>query len=135
MPKLKFSAWLVHWSEASLPSFERNAHLMARVYPCWYLCSPAGQPLRRADSPTALRQRVKDAAAANQVEIWPLISNYNAALKDFDPALMRLIMGDPATRKAHIARLILLVREESGKAPLELIRLDELVGSIGSELR
>ncbi len=30
---------------------------------------------------------------------------------------------------------ILLVREESGKAPLELIRLDELVSSIGSELR
>jgi signal transduction histidine kinase len=30
---------------------------------------------------------------------------------------------------------ILLVREESGKAPLELIRLDELVNSIGSELR
>src|SRR6185437_3077534 len=30
---------------------------------------------------------------------------------------------------------ILLVREESGKAPLELIRLDELVDSIGSELR
>jgi signal transduction histidine kinase len=30
---------------------------------------------------------------------------------------------------------ILLVREESGKAPPELIQLDELVGSIGSELR
>jgi signal transduction histidine kinase len=30
---------------------------------------------------------------------------------------------------------ILLVREESGKAPLELIRLDELVNGIGSELR
>jgi signal transduction histidine kinase len=30
---------------------------------------------------------------------------------------------------------ILLVREESGKAPLELIRLDELVNNIGSELR
>jgi len=30
---------------------------------------------------------------------------------------------------------ILLVREESGKAPPELIQLDELVGSIGAELR
>ena len=30
---------------------------------------------------------------------------------------------------------ILLVREESGKAPPELIQLDEFVGSIGSELR
>ena len=30
---------------------------------------------------------------------------------------------------------ILLVREESGKAPPELIQLDELVGTIGSELR
>ncbi|HZP10662.1 ATP-binding protein [Methyloceanibacter sp.] len=30
---------------------------------------------------------------------------------------------------------ILLVREESGKAPLELIRLDELVNSIGADLR
>src|SRR4029077_21079448 len=30
---------------------------------------------------------------------------------------------------------ILLVREESGKAPPELIQLDELVGSIASELR
>ena len=30
---------------------------------------------------------------------------------------------------------ILLVREESGKASPELIRLDELVGSIGAELR
>ena len=30
---------------------------------------------------------------------------------------------------------ILLVREESGKAPPELIQLDELVGSIGTELR
>ena len=87
MPKLKFNAWLVHWSGASLPSFEAHAHLMSRVYPCWYLCSPAGQPLRRADSPAPLRQRVKDAAAAHGVEVWPLISNYNAAIKDFDPAL------------------------------------------------
>jgi hypothetical protein len=30
---------------------------------------------------------------------------------------------------------ILLVREESGNAPPELIQLDELVGSIGAELR
>jgi len=30
---------------------------------------------------------------------------------------------------------ILLVREESGKAPPELVQLDELVGSIGAELR
>jgi signal transduction histidine kinase len=36
----------------------------------------------------------------------------------------------------HIAdSAILLVREESGKAPPELIQLDELVGSIGAELR
>lgn len=115
MPKLKFNAWLVHWSGASLPSFEAHAHLMSRVYPCWYLCSPAGQPLRRADSPAPLRQRVKDAAAAHGVEVWPLISNYNAAIKDFDPALMCLIMGDPATRQAHIARLIQLVQEDGAQ--------------------
>ena len=115
MPKLKFNAWLVHWSESSLPSFEVNAHLMARVYPCWYLCSPAGMPLRRADATPALRQRVKDAAAANGVEVWPLISNYNAAVKDFDPALMRLIMGDPATSQAHIALLIDYVREDGAQ--------------------
>lgn len=115
MPKLKFSAWLVHWNEASLLSFEHNAARMARVYPCWYLCGPAGLPQRRADSPAPLRGRVRDVAAAQGVAVWPLISNHSAALGDFDPALMRLIMGDPATRAAHIAALLRLVREDGAQ--------------------
>jgi spore germination protein len=115
MPKLKFSAWLTHWNDASLASFEANAALMARVYPVWYVCSEAGLPMRRADSTPALRQRVSAKAKEHGLEVWPLISNFNYSGGDFDPALMRLIMGEGATRRAHIARLLEYVIEDGAQ--------------------
>ena len=113
--RLRFSGWMTHWNEASLASFEANAGLMARVYPVWYTTSAAGLPMRRKDSTDALRQRVRARARAAGIEIWPLISNFNYLVGDFDPALMRLIMGDPATRKAHIARLLQYVQEDGAQ--------------------
>jgi spore germination protein YaaH len=103
---LRFSACLTHWDEAGLASFEAHAGLMSRVYPFWYAISAAGLPMRRKDSPSALRQRVLSRAQAAGVECWPLISSFDPAVGSYHPALMRLVMGDPSTRKAHIARLL-----------------------------
>lgn len=115
MPRLKFSAWLTHWSSASLASFEAHAKLMTRVYPCWFTTSAAGMPMRRHDSSAALRARVMQVAKDAGVEVWPLISNHNPVLGDFDPALMRLVMGDAGTRGAHIQKLLELVREDGAQ--------------------
>ena len=115
MPRLRFSAWLTHWNDASLASFEANAKLMARVYPVWYTTSVAGLPMRRKDSTPALRQRVSAVAKEAGLELWPLISNFNPLVGDFDPSLMRLIMGDPSTRSAHIARLLEYVLEDGAQ--------------------
>jgi spore germination protein len=115
MPRLRFSAWLTHWNELSYASFQAHASLLSRVYPVWYVCSPAGLPLRRSDSPVALRQAVIATAKAQGVEVWPLVSNWHAAANDFDPSLMRLIMGDPQTRRMHIRRLLALVQEDGAQ--------------------
>jgi len=115
VPGLKFSAWLIHSRPESLASFKAHAGLMARVYPVWYLTGPAGQPIRRPDATPALRTRVLGVAQDHGLQVWPLISNHNAALGDFDPALMRLVMGDPSTRRAHIAQLLDFVRADGAQ--------------------
>jgi spore germination protein YaaH len=103
---LRFSACLTHWDGASLASFEAHAGLLTRVYPFWYAISVAGLPMHRRDSPAALRQRVGDGARAAGVELWPLVSSFDPQVGTYNPALMRLVMGDPSTRRAHIARLL-----------------------------
>jgi spore germination protein len=115
VPRLSFSAWLTHWNTASLASFQANAALLARVYPVWYICSPAGLPMRRPDATAALRRAVTEAAKAHGVEVWPLVSNWHAGARDFDPALMRLIMDDGDTRRLHISRLVQLVQEDGAQ--------------------
>jgi spore germination protein YaaH len=112
---LKFSAWLTHWDGASLASFEAHAGLMTRVYPVWYLTAPDGLPYRRPDAADALRDRVRAAAAGAGVEVWPLISNHNPAIGNFDPAITRLLVSDAKARAVHIAGLLALVREDGAQ--------------------
>lgn len=113
--KLKFSAWLTHWNPASLASFEANAHLMARVYPVWINLGDGGLPKRRSEATEALRRRVLEIAKANNVEVWPLISNFNEGKQIWDGDVMRLVMGDRGTRKGHILRLLEYVKEDGAQ--------------------
>jgi spore germination protein YaaH len=105
MPALTVSAWLDPFSEASLSSLESHAGLLARVYPLWYGCGPAGLP-RPLPGLDGARGRILAAARAHGVELWPLVSNYDPEARTFDPAVLRLILGDQSTRKAHIAALL-----------------------------
>ncbi|HEX7533203.1 MAG TPA: histidine kinase dimerization/phospho-acceptor domain-containing protein, partial [Methyloceanibacter sp.] len=89
-----------------------SARLKSAVESRMRLVAAAGHDLRTPI--TRMRLRAEFVEDQEDRELW---------LRDLDE-LERI--ADSA---------ILLVREESGKAPLELIRLDELVGSIGSELR
>ncbi len=114
MPALKFSAWLDPLNEASLSSFERHAGLLARIYPLWYGCGPAGLPLRRLGSESG-RRRALDAAQACGVELWPLLGNFDFASGAFDPALLRLILGDASTRRAYVAALLQGAKEDGAR--------------------
>ena len=89
-----------------------SARLKSAVESRMRLVAAAGHDLRTPI--TRMRLRAEFVEDQEDRELW---------LRDLDE-LERI--ADSA---------ILLVREESGKAPLELIRLDELVGTIGSELR
>jgi len=115
MPPLSFSAWMDPADPAALASFEANAGRLARVYPDWYRVSATGTPFRRREAGAAHRARVLDVARVCPVRIWPMVGNRDAGQGGFDPALMRLIMGDMATRRAHIAALRRLVEEDSAQ--------------------
>jgi spore germination protein YaaH len=88
---------------------------MARVYPVWYLTGEDGLPVRRPDATPVLRARVLELARVHGVEVWPLISNHSAARGEFDPDLMRRVMGDASLRRAHIRNLLDRVREDGGQ--------------------
>lgn len=115
MGKLKFSAWLAPWNDHSLASFEANAGRLTRVYPTWYGTGPAGAPYRHREGTAAMREKVRAAAAAAGVDVWPLIANYSASLGDFDPGRMRLLMAERATRRMHIEKLLGLCAEDGAQ--------------------
>jgi spore germination protein YaaH len=112
---LRFSACLAPWDPSGLASFEAHAPQISRVYPFWYAISAAGMPLRRKDSPAAYRQRITQVAKSAGTELWPLISSFDPQSGSYDPALMRLVMGEHATRKAHIVRLIQFAKEDGAQ--------------------
>ena len=115
MPKLKYSAWLTHWSPAGLASFEAHARLLTRVYPVWYNMGDAGAPKRRHEASEELRARVMGVAKQHGLEVWPLISNFNERTRKWDKDVMRLVMGDAATRGMHIQRLLQFVQEDGAQ--------------------
>jgi signal transduction histidine kinase len=83
----------------------------------------------------AMESRMRLVAAAGHDLRTPITRmRLRAEFVDDDEERKRWLTDlDELARIADSA--ILLVREESGKAPPELIQLDELVGSIGAELR
>lgn len=113
--KLKFSAWLTHWSPAGLASFEAHAKLMTRVYPVWYNVGEAGAPKRRPEATDELRARVMATAKVHGLDVWPLVSNFNERTRKWDKDVMRLVMGDKATRGMHIHRLLKFVKEDGAQ--------------------
>jgi spore germination protein YaaH len=110
--KLKFSAWLTHWNDASFASFQAHAQHLARVYPVWIHLGEGGLPKRRKEATLEKRAEVLATAKAHNVEVWPLISNFNERTQEWDGALMRMVMGDRGTRKGHILNLLELVRQD-----------------------
>ena len=115
MPKLKFNAWLTHWSDASFDSFKAHAPLMARVYPVWYTVGEGGMPQRRPEATLLRRQAVLDVAKDASCEVWPLISNFSEKKQEWDGGIMRMVMGERNVRKGHILRLLALVKEDGAQ--------------------
>jgi spore germination protein YaaH len=113
--KLKFNAWLTHWSEAGFQSFQTHANLITRVYPSWINIGDGGLPKRKAEATLERRQAVIEVAKARGIEVWPLINNFDERTREWDGGIMRLLMGDAGTRKGHILRLLELVREDGAQ--------------------
>lgn len=115
MARLRFNAWLTHWSDASFDSFKAHAPLLSRVYPVWYNVGEGGLPQRRREATLARRQAVLAVAQDAGCEVWPLISNFSEKKREWDGGVMRMVMGDRGTRKGHILRLLELVREDGAQ--------------------
>jgi spore germination protein len=115
MARLRFSAWFNPLDPRAWESFRNQSRFLARLYPAWYVCSPAGAPLRRSDSKAAQRQAVTLEAGAQATEVWPVISNWSFPHDGFDAGVLRLVINDGATRRMHIARLIELVRGDGAQ--------------------
>jgi len=115
MARLRFSAWFNPLDPRAWESFRNQSRFLARLYPAWYVCSPAGAPLRRGDSKATQRLAVALEAGAQGTEVWPVISNWSFSADGFDAGLMRLVINDGATRRMHIARLIELVKGDGAQ--------------------
>lgn len=112
---LELSAWLAHWNPASLASFEKNAKHLARVYPVWYNLGDEGLARRRPGTAESERERVREAARANGVEVWPLISNFNEARQIWDDGRVSRILGNEKTARTHIQQLIDLAKADQAQ--------------------
>lgn len=113
--KLKFNAWLTHWSDAGFESFKAHAALIHRVYPSWINIGAGGIPKRKAEATAARREAVTALARERGIEVWPLINNFSEQAHEWDGGIMRLLMGDRGTRKGHILRLLELVKEDGAQ--------------------
>jgi spore germination protein len=113
--RLELSAWLAPWNPDSLSSFESHASKLKRVYPVWYNLGDEGLAARRQGASGDFRKRVMELAGANQVEVWPLISNFNERLGLWDEGRVSRILLDPRCAASHMRQLIDLVKADGGQ--------------------
>ncbi|HTB22414.1 MAG TPA: hypothetical protein VK914_06885 [bacterium] len=117
MPKLSVSAWLAPDDAAALASLKDHAGLLSRLYPQWYWCGPEGMPLRRTDAGPEARQKVLKLARGGGLELWPHLCVQPLAGPGPEPqgdrgVGLQRILFDAASRRAHAAEVLRLVRED-----------------------
>jgi spore germination protein YaaH len=109
------AGWLVYWDPKSMDSYERNAGLIDRVYPEWYIIGEDGLPLSNEfaykEGPDreaffAKKQKTKDIAKKHGIQIFSMIVNFDNKVMTHSAERVHKFLYNPAVWKKHIQLLV-----------------------------
>ncbi|RLF20462.1 MAG: hypothetical protein DRZ82_02155 [Thermoprotei archaeon] len=99
--KVHFWGWVVHYDPKSKESYFKNHEKFTWVSPTWYIVNEEGRVVEiYYDEELVRRSREWN------IKVIPLIAN-----KDFDPAIVHMILSDENLRKNVIESIIRIVLE------------------------
>lgn len=102
---LEVSGWVPWWQEeAGIKSALAHLTVLDTVYPFVYEVAPGGDIVAKTTVTSADWKRLYKAAAKQKVEVIPTIAW-------FDGAEIHAVLSDEATRGAHVAAIVALVKK------------------------
>lgn len=95
------AAFYTPWTaRTSLPDLEKFGENLNVIFPEWFFIDDTGHTLQpRIDSAGLAMMRKKN------LQVMPMLTNFNSAKKDFDGALLHDILNNPEKRKSFISNL------------------------------
>jgi spore germination protein YaaH len=109
------AGWLVYWDPASMASFEKNADLIDRVYPEWYIVGEDGMPrsnefnvAKPEETPLFLakKRRTVELARAKKIQVFSMIVNFDKAKGEHSAERVEKVLQNEALRSKHILALV-----------------------------
>ena len=96
------AAFYTPWSaKVALPDLEKNGSSLNTIFPEWFFIDTITHNLQtRIDSAGLAMMRKKN------LQIMPMLTNFNSAKKDFDGVLLHGILNNTEKRKSFISSLI-----------------------------
>jgi len=109
------AGWLVYWDPKSMEVYEKNAALIDRVYPEWYVIGPDGLPFdnvnnyktpqEKADF-VAKKKKTVEIARKNGIQIFSMIVNFDNVKFEHSTERVQKFLYDKKLRAKHIKMLV-----------------------------
>lgn len=94
------AAFYTPWTKTALPDLDKNGNNLNVIFPEWFFIDTVTHTLQtRIDSAGIAMMR------KNNLQVLPMLTNFNSGKKDFDGALLHDILNNTAKRKTFISTL------------------------------
>ena len=109
------AGWVVYWDPTSLQVVEKQADLIDRLYPEWYIIGTDGlpqdaqfnyKPGKERDDFLAAKKRTIELAKAKGIQVIYMIVNFDKDKFEHSSARVQKFLYDPAIQKKHIQILV-----------------------------
>jgi spore germination protein len=109
------AGWLVYWDPKSMEVYEKQAKLIDRVYPEWYIVGKDSLPYSNEFNTHteaekqeffAKKKKTVQIARANGIQIFSMIVNYDNVKGEHSTSRVQAILNDAGLRQRHIKALV-----------------------------
>ena len=103
------AAYVPYWDHAAARTvIDANVEFINQVSPFWYAIRPDGSVTLQDEENTVVDIAWLEGLRARGIRVIPTVSNHYP--ERWAPDVVRSVLGDPATRAAHIDAIVSLVR-------------------------